>query len=559
MIQIKEIVQKDKILNVLKTKRKVVLITLLLSVVFLAYFINGKYIAANPGTLYTLVKVEKRDLVKSISVNGEIVSTSEVELGADISGQITAVYVNIGQLVRGGEIIAQIENRTQKAQVTQTLGTLQASRAHVQSAEALLEKVINGSSQEDKNIASSQVSAAESVALSAQDTARNALQNAYAGTVSALSFGTDVSMQNTSTVNPTLKFQTTEYSAKIATENKRVKAGDILTRHSSQSAYDLDKVTLVTELQDTKEELIVLRELTDSLLIAIGGAITTSTVPADTINSYTTTVSNARNQIIANITALTSAQNAIISADKALHTVQENKNKVLGGIRTEDIDVAKANVGAAKASVLSASGNYQIAKAALDRTYIYSPRSGIVVDIYKEVGEFASNSIPIVKISSEDRQISALVSEVDIAKVRVGMKAIIKLDALPDKVFTGFVDFIYPDKQEVLGIVYYEINVSSDSLQESDFTILPGMSLDVTIPYETKKDAFAIERNVAKKDGKEYFVQILNPDKKKPIDEKFTKIFFKNGFVGDKYVEVLSGLSHNVGVVKFIDENKGKK
>lgn len=551
LVECGRIMDMTQLKKVLKEKRKTILIISLILVATFAYILVGKYTAANPDTLYKIVQAEQRDLVKSISVSGEMVSESEVELASDASGQLTAIYVEIGQSVKKGEIIANVENRTQRAQVTQVLGALQAARAQVLSAEAQLQKVLNGSSQEDKNIVASQVSAAESGLTSAQDTARNALQSAYAGTVSAISFGTDVALQDTSSANPTLKFQTTEYSAKITTENKRVVVEDILIRHNGQSAYTLGVSELTSELQTTKDDLIVLRELTDSLLVTIGGAITTASVTESTVSSYTTSVSTARTQILANITALTSAQSAITSADKALHTVQENEGKVLTGARTEDIDAAKAGVSAAEASVLSASGNYMVAKAVLDKTYIYSPQSGKVVDIYKEVGEFVSSSVKVVKVSSISKHVSALVSEIDIAKVSVGNDVAIELDAFVGQQFTGTIDFIYPDKQEVMGIVYFELKVSFNEAEIAELTILPGMSLDVVIPYETKESVLSVERSITKKDGSEYFVQILNPNKKKPIDQKFVNKFFEAGFVGDKYIEILSGLQDSEELVKF--------
>ncbi len=560
-MQIKEIIGKfngDKFTEIIIEKKRILLVILFISLAFAAYTIYGKYQEANPNTLYSIVHAQVRDISKSISVNGEVKSGSEIELGSDVSGQLQAMYVKIGQPVISGKIIAKIENSTQRAQVTQSLGALRAAEAQLASAEAQLQKVINGSTKEDKSIVSSQVSAAESSLISAQDTARNILQTAYAGTVNTILFGTDVTLDDADSVNPKLKFQTTEYSAKLAVENSRVAIGSIVKRHKNQSAYDVSNHTLDSELQKTKDELVSMRKLTDDLLLALNGAISSATISVGTINSYTTTVSAARSQILSNITALTSARYAIISAENALQTSQDNESKVFSGTRTEDIDVARAGVDAAKAAVLSAQGNYQVAKAALDKTYIKSPQSGVVVDIYKDVGEFVTNTVPVVKISSKDTYVSAMVSEVDIAKVSVGMPAQIVLDALPKKTFSGVVDFIYPDKVEELGIVYYELRIDASELQSSGFTILPGMSLDVEIPYETKEGVLSIERSATKKDADKYFVQILNPDKNKPIDEKFAKIYFESGFIGDNYVEIVSGLTQDIEVVKFSKNSQNK-
>ncbi len=550
---------KGEIVKTLKENKKMILIILFVVLASFVYFAYGKYQAANPNNLYKIVSPEKRNLVKTISISGEVVPESEVQLASDISGQITAVYINVGQLVKKGTLIARVENTSQRAAVTQTLGALRSATAQVKSAEVLLDKAINGSTQEDKNISTSQVSASESGVDLAYESARNALQNAYAGTITAVIFGTDDMIDNASSVNPTLSFLTLKYSAKITTQNMRSTTVSIVVeRHKNQSAYTLNISSIDNELRDTRDELISLREFIDELSVAVGSAITTSTVSASTISSYTTTLNTARSQVLADITALTNARFAIISADKALQTTEENKDKVFANTREEDIAIAKIGVEAAQALELSASGNYQAAKSALDKTYIRSPQSGIIVDIFKEVGEFTSSSVPIVKISSENRYVSALVSEVDIAKIEVGMDVTVQLDAFRDQIFTGTVNFLYPNKQEVLGIGYYEIkvNFADESLQ--NFTILPGMALDVVVVYESKDDVVAIERFATKKENDTYYIQILNPDRKKKIDDKFSKLFFENGFVGDTYIEVLSGLDTNTEVVQFISNENNE-
>ncbi len=560
MNKLKLYLQKGGFLKVVKEKKKVIFTILFLLLAFFVYFINGKYTIANPSTEFvTIVPVKEKTLTKSIIVSGEIVSNDEIDLGFDSSGQLTAVNVKEGQFIRKGVLVAKVENQTQRAQLTQALGALKSSRAQVESAEAQLQKLISGSTQEDKDISGSQVSSARASLLSAKETARNTLQNAYAGTVSAVLFGTDVCIDNADSVNPVLTFQSTQYSAKISSENQRVMVGNILDRHNKQSAYNVSDKDLSKELSTTKEELIKLREFTDTLLIALNGAIPTSSMPSSTINSYITTITSARAQILSNITSITTAQNAILSAEKALITTEKNENKVVADVRQEDVDVARAGVNAAKASVISAEGNYEIAKSTLEKTYLYSPISGIVANVYKDAGEFVSASTPIVKITSKDKYISALVSEVDIAKVSVGTSVQVKLDAFKDRVFSGTIDFIYPDKKEILGIVYYEVKVGVDFDYLKDITILPGMSLDVIIPYAKKDVALAIDRSVTKKEGDKYFVQILNPNKKKPIDPKFAKVFFKAGFVGDKYIEVISGIDAETEIIKFLQETKTKK
>jgi multidrug efflux pump subunit AcrA (membrane-fusion protein) len=148
------------------------------------------------------------------------------------------------------------------------------------------------------------------------------------------------------------------------------------------------------------------------------------------------------------------------------------------------------------------------------------------------------------------------------------MNVEIKIDAYQDKKFIGKIEFIYPTEKDSQGMNYYEVKINlNDNLLENnneikerilDFNILPGMSLEVFIVYEKRKNVISVERGVAKKDDKGYFVQIINKDKSKPIDKKFVNKYFEYGFIGDKYIEIISGLNSGEKIIKFAEILKKK-
>jgi len=119
----------NRIVEILREKKRVLLTILFIFIAIFAYTVYTKYQIANPSAPYEIVHVEKRDMVKTISVSGEVVSENEVELGSDVSGQITELYAEVGQLVKRGVILAKVEDSAQRAQVTQTLGALASAKA----------------------------------------------------------------------------------------------------------------------------------------------------------------------------------------------------------------------------------------------------------------------------------------------------------------------------------------------------------------------------------------------------------------------------------------------
>lgn len=253
------------------------------------------------------------------------------------------------------------------------------------------------------------------------------------------------------------------------------------------------------------------------------------------LSALNTAISQKKNSFSAYKDSLAQLENKLkISATE----VQKLENNV----SVEDINYANQQI---KLAGVQASNAYL----QLQKTNIRATRSGIVGEIMKEVGEYAAPSTPLVKVISKNQYIKALIPEVDISKIQLGMDVQIKIDAYGEKIFSGKIDFIYPSEKESQGIVYYEVKISLDAKEIEKLNILPGMSLEVFIIYEEKKSVIALERGVAKKDSQGYFVQILNPEKNKPIDQKYINKYFVSGFVGDNFVEVVSGFSGNETII----------
>jgi multidrug efflux pump subunit AcrA (membrane-fusion protein) len=372
------------------------------------------------STVAVLPAAELSKTTSSLTVTGTIRSKNESDLRVDVPGRVTGIFASIGTWVTRDTLIAEVENSAQKAQLTQALGALQSARAQKQSAEAQLEKAVNGSTQTDKNIVASQVASAETTLASAYDAARNALHSAYATTNTAVQFGTDTMMNDSTTVNPTLAFSTTEYSAKISSENKRVFAGDIVSRHKAQAGTVIATEQILAELSKTTDELISLKELTDDLLIALGGAITTAAVPQTTITTHITTMSTARTQVIASISALTTVKNTIATSQKALVTTQSNETKVLTETRSEDIAVAQAQLESAQASVTSALGAYQGALSALEKTRVRAPISGTLASFSARKGDFIDTKTLGRIVGTGGTEITFYIPSTDNTRVALG-------------------------------------------------------------------------------------------------------------------------------------------
>ena len=66
---------------------------------------------------YITEPVQRGKISQTVSATGEISATNLVDVGAQVSGQIKRMHVKIGDEVKTGDLIAEIDNVTQVNEV----------------------------------------------------------------------------------------------------------------------------------------------------------------------------------------------------------------------------------------------------------------------------------------------------------------------------------------------------------------------------------------------------------------------------------------------------------
>jgi len=87
-----------------------------------------------------LAKVEKGDLAKSVVATGKVEPITKVEVKSKASGIVTKLYVEYGDRVKKGQLLAQLDKEEIAAGVEQSRAGLQAAEANLKSAEADYER-----------------------------------------------------------------------------------------------------------------------------------------------------------------------------------------------------------------------------------------------------------------------------------------------------------------------------------------------------------------------------------------------------------------------------------
>ena len=103
------------------------------------YYFYDKNFNVPQGDQFITSKAVRGELVKSIESNGEIYATELIDVGAQVGGQIKKLYVKLGDVVKTGDMIAEIDSATQQNNVDTKKAQLGIYEAKLNSAKVALE------------------------------------------------------------------------------------------------------------------------------------------------------------------------------------------------------------------------------------------------------------------------------------------------------------------------------------------------------------------------------------------------------------------------------------
>lgn len=255
-----------------------------------------------------------------------------------------------------------------------------------------------------------------------------------------------------------------------------------------------------------------------------------------------------------------SAQNNVYSADNSYRSSQASLAVVYDQIKGHDTDETlvqketrtKAEVAndnaynqtkLAQANLVSAEDTYR-----LTSPTITAPFSGIIESVNLVEGMVLSSSTSTTSVNSQRVAVikgdslpvvNVAVSEVDVPKVKVGQKATITFDSIPNKTFTGVVATVDRVGTVSSNVTSYSVNVKLDS---GDDMILPNMAATADIMVNTATDVlFVPSTSLITQNGNTYAKLLVNG---KELD-----VEVGTGISSDTDTVITSGLSEGQTVI----------
>ncbi|PJB98783.1 MAG: hypothetical protein CO078_00885, partial [Candidatus Nealsonbacteria bacterium CG_4_9_14_0_8_um_filter_36_17] len=479
-------------------RKRIIISIIILLVVFGVY--QGFFKKERPT--FNLAEVVRGEITQEVSETGQVKKGEEINLSFKNAGRIEKIYVEVGEKVKEGDILAKLDTAPLKIQ-------LQEAKAASDIARAKLNKLSAGPTQEEIKIAQTAVKNSQ-VAL---DTARQGLKDAGEDALNVLD---DSYLKAYNAFNEVDLIQRTYFTAddqegiKVRENKDKTAAGmtqaksylDIAKADSTNEKINTSLSEMKKALEIASDALKIIRETCEEPTYR-NLVSSTNKTSLDThrgyINTAITNLANSQQLII-------SAKFAIESAEGVLQAAEDDLALTTAPARQEDIDLYQAQVAQAQAQV-------QLLENQIEEAVLVSPTNGQITKIAKQVGENVQSmtgDVVITLLPDAPFQIKANIYEEDVIKMKIGNPADISFVAFPEKVFKGKIISIDPAEKLIEGVVYYEVTIALEEMPEG---LKPGMTTDLVIKTAQKENVLTVPQDaIQNKEGKT-IVEVLKGEK----------------------------------------------
>ncbi|MEI8174670.1 MAG: efflux RND transporter periplasmic adaptor subunit [bacterium] len=451
---------KNKILILLKKRQYI------FGAIIIVLIVGGIFIFNNKKVTSDTIVVSHKDFINQVSVSGKVVPTDSVQLGFKSSAKINQIYFSVGDSVKKGQKIISLDSNDVK-------GTLEIAKANY-------EKVVNGATNADIDVAKAVVETA---------------QINYDTIVKQQGLSVKVAYQNL--LNSNLEAMTSSLLSNTVTP---IISGNYVLGKEGQIKINI-------YFTGNGPSFSVSGLTTGSGIVAtvnpqpIGDSGLYISFPSTSYNTVSDWIISIPNKKATNyLSNLNAYQSALETQDRLISIAKSNLDQAKSALTLKQSSARPEDLSAVEGALLSAQSDY-------DGRFIFAPFDGIITKIDAKVGEIASLNIPLVSMmSAEVFQIESYVPEVSIAQIKLGDEAKVTLDAYGEEVlFNAKVISIDPAETIKDGVSTYKIKLQ---FGEKDNRIKSGMTANVSITIFNKPNVIVVPGGVVfSKDGRK-FVQI---------------------------------------------------
>ncbi len=515
---------------------------------------------------YVTAVAERGDLQQTVEAVGTVVSERDLELQFPVTDVVSKVYVKEGDRVKTGQILVALRAGSLSASVA-------SASANVQSAQAALQALEEGSRPEDVAVYEAQVANKRAALEVAKQTLKSAednliisqqkLTNAKLQAQISLSgeiataqstISQQISVAKTALTTITTTFAGNDVQDAIIKSNnsgyefmKQMRdTAEIAVTAQQNAVFTNDYQQALKSMENARAAVSQASTVVDRAYDVMNSLNTNSYLSNSAKETYLSTLASHRTSIQAALAKLDGSikslrdasagyNTSITSEEGTMTSLQGTRDRAKADIMTYEtslkIDEAQlalkkapareTDLNSARARVRQAQADLARSAAQYNDTVLRAPVDGVITKMNVKAGEMRpSTEASVTMLGNTPYRIEMYVSEIDVPKVQSTQSGTIELDAFRGTDFSLHVSEIDSGPTDRDGVSKYRVKL--------DFTyphdeLKIGMTGDARIITGERRDVISVpQRSVIENDDGTSVVRILLPDGKTIEQRKVT-------------------------------------
>lgn len=493
-------------------------------------------------------KVERGTVVNSVSASGLLQCLTTVDVKSNAGGLVDVLAVDVGTVVKAGQLIAKIDPTDSRTALNQAEADLSAAEARLsQSQESLaLQKEQQVTqvtqAQQSYEAAAARLAQAEAQAKAQPALTRSAISQAQANYKMAEQNLRQLKESGAPLGTAQAKSADDQAKASVDKAKRNLDRQQGLYDKGFISASQLDTAQLEYEMAKAQAESA--KQRVDTVVQDYDAQLQSATARLDQAQAA---LENAKANAI---------QDGIRKQDAA--AARAAQNQAAAGLaatksNARQIPIKAADIRSSKAQIIRSQAQLDSARMNMDYTTIKAPRAGIILKKYVEAGTIINSGkssmsgtgagTSVVQLGDLSRMfVLASVDETDVAQVEAGQRVDVSLDAYPDEIFDGVVTRIDPQTVIDQNVTVIPVTVE---ITNPDARLKPGMNATCQFIVERKEGVLMAPTEAVKDQDGKYTVMVMK-------DGKQVERGVEVGLAGDDSTEIVSGLKEGERVVTAV-------
>jgi len=544
---------------------------IILAILYSGYLAYGKLTATPAETRYVTAIVTKGTVISSITGSGQVAAGNQVDLKPKASGDIVYVGVTSGQEVKAGTLIAQLDATDAQKAVRDAEISLESAKISLQKLEQPADALSVTQSENTLARAKESKQNAETDLIRAYDEGYNTVSNAFLDLPAVMAGLQDTLFTATQSLGGTEQ-NMDFYAHSVERFDARAESyrTDVYNKyHSARTRYDgafnayktldrsaskADIEAVITDAYETTKLIADAVKSSNNLIQFYKDQMTLHSLPtkalADThlttLSGYTAKTNTHLSSLLNVATTIQGDKDAIVNANRTITEQEGSLANLKDGADVLDLASSRLSVTQRENALLDA-------KAQFADYFVRAPFTGTIAKLNNRKGDTVSSGAVVAVLITKEKIAEIALNEVDVAKVKVGLKSTLTFDAVEGLTITGKVAEVDTVGTVSQGVVTYTVKIAFDT---GDDRVKPGMSTSATIITEVKQDVLTVPNSAVKMKNEAQSVEMFetplegsaNPQGALSTQLPVSRIIV-TGITSNEATEVISGLTEGEQVI----------